>query len=179
MSRESLSPAQTQAAQEFADCTIQSFSAADGHHAPTVIAATARMAGTFMFRSFDFKLDDATPGQPVLSEQANDSGARLMQITASVLSRLGIALDDGGGSAGMASSENESLDFLKTQMQLEPIYSQIKDRLGLSLREAAESAAVASAILIHQGAETIDPNLGFGIAVYGFIEGTKTVPAPI
>lgn len=179
MSQESLSPEQIEAAQEFADSAIRSLTTAKGYHVPTVIAATARMAGTFMFRSFGFELEDAQPGQPVLSEQANDAGQRLMQITASVLSHLGVALDHGSNDAATAGSENESIDFLTTQKQLETIYIQIKDRHGLSLPEAAEAAAVASAILIHQGADTVDPNVGFGIAVYGFIEGTKTVPAAI
>jgi hypothetical protein len=79
-----------------------------------------------------------------------------------------------------ASSEHQPLlGFLETQRQLEPGYTVIRDRYGLSLKEAAESAAAASAFLIQKTSQVLDPNIAFELAVYGFIEGTKTVPHSI
>jgi hypothetical protein len=51
--------------------------------------------------------------------------------------------------------------------------------LRLSLVESADSAAAATALLIEQSAHTLDPDIAFNIAVYGFIEGSKTFPEPI
>jgi divalent metal cation (Fe/Co/Zn/Cd) transporter len=51
--------------------------------------------------------------------------------------------------------------------------------LGLSLQDAADSAAAATALIIQQSLPVLDPNVAFGIAVYGFIEGSKTVPEAI
>jgi hypothetical protein len=174
-----ISPQQITAAEEFSQTTIEVLANERGVHAETAIAGTARMAGTFLFRSFNFPLDDATPGQPVLSEQANEQGPRLMNILSGVLEQMEIRLD-GGRAAGPISAENEPLlDFLQTQKRLEPKYSEIKDRFGFSYEVAADAVSVATAILIQQTSEVLDPHIAFGIAIYGFIEGTKTVPESI
>lgn len=170
---------QIEAAEEFLNSAIELLGNGREFHAPTTIAAIARMAGTFLFRSFEFKLESAEPGQPVLSHEANEEGSRLMQITGSVLAHLGIALDEEQFVESTNPEDKPSLGFLETQRQLEPIYLRIKDRLALSFKEAAESAAIASAMLIQQSSNSINSNTAFGIAVYGFIEGTKTVPDPV
>jgi hypothetical protein len=116
----SLSKQQMDAAQEFANVTISALKRGQGVHAATVIAATARMGGTYLFRSFGFKLLGVKPGQAVLSDAANEQGPFLVQITHSVLSRMGIKLDI-SQSGGLTNSKNEPmLAFLDTQKKLEP-----------------------------------------------------------
>jgi hypothetical protein len=170
---------QIEAAEEFAETAIELLGTENGFHPPTLVAATARMAGTFLFRSFAFKLEGASPGQAVLSETANEHGPRLIQIAWGVLAHLGVSLDEDGASKSLDPEDQPSKDFLATQKELEPAFLDIKDLHGLSQQEAADAAAIASAILIHQNLNSLDPNVGFGIAVYGFIEGTKTVPDPV
>lgn len=46
----------------------------------------------------------------------------------------------------------------------------------LSLREAAQSGAMATAFVVKECAGLIGGDVGFNVAVYGIIEGTKTVP---
>jgi hypothetical protein len=175
----SLSKQQMDAAQEFANATISALKLGQGVHAATVIAATARMAGTYLFRSFGLKLLGVKPGQAVLSDAANEQGPRLIQITHSVLSRMAIKLDS-AQSDGITHSKNEPmLGFLDTQKKLEPLYTPIKARQGLTAHEAAQAAAVATALLIRHFAQVLDANVAFGIAVYGFIEGSKTAPEPV
>lgn len=50
--------------------------------------------------------------------------------------------------------------------------------LGLTPAQAAESAALAVAIIIKLCVEVLDPTTAFGIAAYGFVEGRKTAPEP-
>ena len=64
-----LTKEQTDAAGEFANATIAALKIGE---APTIIAASARMAGTYLFRSFDLELPGLKPGQIVLSEAANE-----------------------------------------------------------------------------------------------------------
>ena len=173
----SLSSEQIEAAQEFARTTLETLTTERGVHAETCIAGTARMAGTFLFRSFKFTLKDAKPGQPVLSDQANEKGPHLIEVLAGVLENGGVKLDN--QKLGNSSRNEPLLGFLETQKRLEPKYATIQRRLGLSLQESADSAAVATALLIHQSAESLDPNIAFSIAVYGFIEGSKTVLEPL
>jgi hypothetical protein len=172
-----LTPQQIEAAQEFARTTLETLKTEGGVHAETSIAGTARMAGTFLFRSFNFHLKDAKAGQAVLSDQANEQGPRLIGILGAVLENIGIKLDT--EKLGDSSSNEPLLGFLETQRRLEPKYTTIQRRLGLSLQESADSAAAATALLIQQCVQVLDPNIAFSIALYGFIEGSKTVPEPI
>ena len=174
-----ISETQMDAAEKFSAAAIQLLQDERGVHAETAIAATARMAGTFLFRSFNFPLDDATPGQPVLSEQANEQGPRLMQILGGVLEQMGIVVDQTVISQPTDPEHEPLLGFLETQQKLEPEFSAIMDSFGLSLGEAAEAVAIATAMLIRQCTEVLDPSVAFGIALYGFVEGTKTYPAPL
>jgi hypothetical protein len=137
------------------------------------------MAGTFLFRSFGFSVKDIEPGQVIFSDQANEQGPVLIEILGIVLSQTGVVLDvEQYGSDG--GTENQpNLSFLETQKRLEPKYSDIRERYGLSLQEAAEACAVATALLIQESSTVLDPNVAFNIAVYGFIEGTKTAPDPV
>jgi hypothetical protein len=174
-----LSKQQMDAAQEFANVSISALKLAEAVHAETVVAATARMAGTYLFRSFGFKLTGLKPAQPVLSDAANEQGPMLIHIAGSVLSQIGIKLDN-SQSGGTRTSENKPmLEFLETQKKLEPLYAPVKARLSLSKKEAVQAAAVATALLIRHCAKVLDPNIAFGIAVYGFVEGSKTAPEPV
>jgi hypothetical protein len=175
----SLSQKQIEAAEEFARTTLETLKTERGVHAETAIAGAARIAGMFLFRSFNFPLKDAKPGSPVLSDQADEQGPRLIQILAGVLEHIGVKLDKQKLGNSPSPQNQPLLHFLETQKQLEPKYTAIIRRLGLSLQDSADSAALATALLIQQTARTLDPNIAFSIAVYGFIEGSKTVPEPI
>ena len=174
-----ISQTQFDAAERFANAAIEALRDERGVHAETAIAATARMAGTYLFRSFGFELEGEKPGQPVLSEQANEQGPRLVQILSGVLGQMGITPDQTKLDEPTGPENEPNLGFLETQKRLEADFNKIKEQLGISLNESAESAAVATAILIRECAEVLDPSIAFGIAVYGFIECAKTYPAPI
>jgi hypothetical protein len=176
---QSITQPQIDAAREFANAVISELKTDKGVHAETAVASVARMAGTLLFRSFGFQLTDVEPGGAVLSEQANEAGPRLIQVLAAALAEIGVALDQQKLGASGLEANRPKLGFLETQKRLEPLFSGIRARYGLSLVEAAEAGAVATAFMIHQCAGVIDPNAAFGVAVYGFIEGAKTVPARI
>lgn len=175
----SLKKEQLEAATAFVGATIDLLKDDKGVHAETAVAGAARMAGTFLFRSFNFPMDGIAPGQPVLSDKANESGPPLIQLLGGVVMQLGVPVDPAKIDAGGKGGPKPNLGFLETQKRLEPTFSGIKDRLGLSYPEAAESAAVAVGLLIQKTAGVLDPTAAFGIAVYGFIEGSKTAPAPV
>ena len=175
----SLRQEQIDAAQAFANATIGALQMDTGVHAETAIAATARMAGTFLFRSFGFPLKDVQPGQVVLSEQANEQGPQLIQVLGAVLEHIGVKLDHGKFGAESPEQNQPQQAFLETQRLLEPGYLDIRSKYGLSPHEAAVSAAVATALLIQQSASVLPPEVAFGLAVYGFVEGSKTAPDPV
>jgi hypothetical protein len=170
---------QIEAAQEFANITVEALKTRRGVHAETAVAGVARMAGTYLFRSFDFPLSEIQPGQVVLSDKANENGPVLIEILGGALRQIGVALDEGklGSETSAKSQPNQS--FLETQGLLEPRFIAIQERHGLSQQEAAEACVVATALLIQYCSQVLDPNVAFDIAIYGFIEGAKTAPDPV
>ncbi len=174
-----LSKQHRDAAQEFANATISAWKLPQGIHPPTVVAACARMAGTYLFRSFDLKLPGVLPGQPVLSAAANERAPVLVQIAASTLARIGIKIASSPPKGPADPKSKPRLEFLTTQRTLESTYAPIQAKFSLPPEQAAHAAAVATALLIRHCAKVLDPNAAFGIAVYGFIEGSKTAPEPV
>jgi hypothetical protein len=176
---ESPSQIHVEAAREFAAATVDLLKTERGVHAETAVAAAARMAGTFLFRSFEFPASDIEPGQAVLSDRANEQGPMLVSILGAALSELGASLgrEDPSDAALQEAQPNQS--FLDTQRVLEPSFRAIADHHGLTQQDAAHAAALATAFLIQDCSTVLDPGVAFNIAVYGFIEGTKTAPDPV
>ena len=174
----SLTRNQLDAAQEFARAAIESLPTQHGIHAATTIAGAARMAGTFLFRSLGLPVDTIPAGTVVLSVQANEEGPRLIEVLGGVLAHLGTPLDPDKLGGPPPPEHQAREDVLDAQRRLAPGLQEITARYGLSLREAADAGAAATALLIHQHRQALDPHLAFGIAVYGFIEGAKTAPDP-
>lgn len=172
-----LSQAQLDAASEFGTTAMQTFDQGGAFPAETVIGAVARMAGSFLLRSFGLSLSGIQPGSVVLSEQANEQGPRLIQLLGGALQSIGVTLDKSKVAAAQASPRGLKESFLQTQSALETQFGAVRDKYGLTDGEAADSAAVATALLIKNCSQSLDPHVGFNLAVYGLIEGSKTAPA--
>lgn len=166
-------------AREFANATIAALKLPGGVHPPTVITACARMAGTYLFRSFGLKLKDVQPGQAVLSVEANEHSPMLLRTAAGILKNLGIAIASAPTTALVNEKTKPMHEFLHTQRLLEPLFAPIQIKYGFTTRQAAQAAAIATAILIHHFVKHLEPNAGFGVAAFAFIEGCKTAPDPV
>lgn len=169
-------------AQAFAKAAFDTL-ATDGQlQAESAIAGMARMAGTYYFRSFGYAALQLVPGQAVLSAEADEKGPELMNLTHQVLARIGLKLDDNAVRAQLEASQDTHkpvMDFRSTQPRLERAFAPIKAQHGLSNVEAGRAAACAVALLIHNCQQVLDPAVGFAVAVYGFVEGSKTTPWPV
>ena len=166
-------------AREYANGCIFALQVPGGVHPPTVISACARMAGTYLFRSFGLKLAGVQPGQAVLSTEADEHSPMLLQTAAGILGNLGITIAAAPTVPPGSGASRPLQDFLTTQRLLEPKLAPIQAKYGLTPRQSAQSAAIATAILIHHFAKHVDPNVAFGLAALGFIEGCKTAPDPV
>jgi len=174
-----LTKQQLDSAQELATASIAALRSKEGIHAGTVIAATARMAGTYLFRSFRLDLPGVQPGQVVLSEKANAQGPTLIETTGRLLWRMGIILERSLAGTPVDPKDQPTLSFLDTQRPLERAFSTIRARYGFDDEETAYAVAAATSLLIQHCAKVIDPHIGFSIAALGFVEGTKTAPDPV
>jgi hypothetical protein len=146
-----------------------------GVHAETAVSAAARMAGTFLLRSFDLPIEKLEPGAPVLSDLVNDEGPALVEILVLALRQMKIPID-----RERASAANQGgvalLTVLEMQERLEAGLTAVVKPHGLDYRGAARAAAFAAAFLAQDTKNVLDPSKAFGIAAYGFVEGAKTVP---
>lgn len=137
------------------------------------ISSTARLAGSFLFRSFGFKINDAKPGTVMLSEEANLKGSQLINITHAVLQNFGIQIDSKKMSDG--NQKHSESNFVDVISKVQAPALDIMKRRELSYEQMAQSTAIATAFMIQQSSN-ITPEEGFGIAIYHYIEGSKTKP---
>jgi hypothetical protein len=137
------------------------------------ISSTARIAGSFLFRSFDFKVNDVKPGTVMLSEEANTKGPQLINITHAVLQNFGIQIDNNKMSNGNAKQAQSNFVDVIGKVQTPAL--EIMKKNDLSYEQMAQSAAIATAFIIQQSSN-ITPEEGFGTAIYHYIESTKTFP---
>lgn len=146
-----------------------------GVHAETAVSAAARMAGTFLLRSFDLPIAKLEPGAPVLSDAANAKGPALVELLVLALEQMKIPIDQ--ARAQTASRGGAALrTVLQVQERVALGLTEIKHRHGLDYEGAARAAAFAAAFLMQDTKEVLDPSAAFGIEAYGFVEGAKTVP---
>lgn len=148
-----------------------------GLHAETLIISVARMSGSLMFRSFGFN-QALEPGSTVLSEQANIHGPKLMNLMFATLQQLGNTIGEASLNREYASAKFSQLTFQESQARLAPFFLKYCEVAPISHHDAALGAAIASSILVHECKQVLEISKGAAIAVYGFIEGTKTAPYP-
>lgn len=137
------------------------------------ISASARLAGSLLFRSFDFQIDSPKPGTVMLSEEANIKGPELVNITHAVLQNMGVTIDD--SKMGNNNQQKAKAEFIDSIKLLQNQALEIKEKRNLSFEQLAQSAAIATAFIIEQS-KNITSEAGFGTAIYYYIEGTKTYP---
>jgi len=146
-----------------------------GLHAETLIMSVARLSGSLMYKSFGLD-DKLAPGTTVLSEQANQHGPKLMDMMLVTLQQLGQPITEATVDTKYLDAKFSQLSFQESYERLAPFFLAYCQAAPLTFREAAIAGAVATGILI-QECRTVLPVAGAAaLGIYGFIEGTKTVP---
>lgn len=167
------------AAADFFAKSARALLTTDGRlHAESLVLSVARMAGSLMYRSFGHDRSIA-PGTAVLSEQANIHGPQLTQLMLSTLNQLGDAVNERTMNLAFASPAHSPLSFRDSLERLAPFFLKYCETAPLGFRPAAAGAAVAAGVLVHDCAAVLPVPDGAALALYGFIEGTKTAPWPV
>lgn len=165
------------AGDEFYTVILNCLTGERGVHAETAVAAAGRMAGTFLLRSFRLPIDDFPPGQSVYFEAVNDNGRRLIGLLGGTLQQLNVSVSvDPGQALALKDAFPPQLTILETQALLDQPLVVVAAKHGLAQEEAAEACTMTAARIIQACSSALDPNAAFGIAVYGIVEGSKTVP---
>ncbi|MEO7361180.1 MAG: hypothetical protein ABI120_12685 [Gemmatimonadaceae bacterium] len=170
--------AQQKCSRVISDYIISALATERGPHAETCVTAAARMGGTILFRSFGLPTTNMQVGSPVLSDLANQRGPVLVEVMRAGLSGRGIEIDERVAGTGPTEQHAPLFTIIETQEKLDAKIGELTANDGLYGEPAARSCALAAALLISLTKDVLDPNIAFGLAVYGFVEGTKTVPIP-
>lgn len=147
-------------------------------HPETLILSVSRMAGSLMFRSFEIDTP-LEPGTTVLSEQANVYGPKLMNLMFATLGQLGNPVGQADIDNDYASARLSPLSFKGSLERLAPLYLGYCETTSLGFHDAALGAAIATGITVHDCSQVLAAEKGCALAIYGFVEGTKTAPFPV
>lgn len=168
---------QNRAAGDFVDLISARLGSGRAIHPETAIAASARISGSLLLRSFGFDLETPEPGTVLLSNEANDGGPNLVNLLGAFLAQNQIELDStklGGAPEYRGAEPNLNIQGSLALLQADAL--KIAARHSLSLQQASEAAALATGFIVKECVASIGGETGFNVAAFGFVEGSKTVP---
>lgn len=157
-----------------ADATMQALTNERGIHAETAVIAMARMAGTYLFHSFGLPTTGIETGNPVLSDHADERGPLLLHTLQAGLH--GLEIEAGQPEVDPLETNPPQLSLLETQRLLEPRLSPVAVANAFTPELMAHACALATAIMIYRTRSVLDSSIALGLAVYGFVDGSKTMP---
>lgn len=150
-------------------------------HAGTVLSVAARLAGTSLYRSFNYK-HDAKPGTVILSEDANQAYPQLLNLFAFYCKQNGVDVMAKPLVTDFPAKDKPLMDLAQVQTEYQDQYNAIMKKHGLDHLESARAGMVVCSIIFEyqtKKAGDIDPYVATGIVAMGVIEGAKTAPLPL
>ncbi len=150
-------------------------------HAGTVLAVAARLAGTSLYRSLNYKKDIA-PGTVVLSEEVNQAWPQLMNLFAYYCKQSGIDVMAKPLVTAFPEKDKPRMSTEEVQKEYQDQYDEIMKRHGLDYLNGARAGMLVCAIIFQHHRvvdKDIDPYIATGIVAMGIVEGAKTAPPPL
>jgi len=140
------------------------------------ISILAMLAGSFLFRSFEFKLDNLNPGSVINihSELEQSKEKELIVITQSSLELIDVETDLNTLILNNQNIEQKT-NFIDIISKVQEPALQIMKKYNLTYDQMAQSAAIATSYYIQQREKnTIEE--GFKTAIYYYFVGSRTCP---
>jgi hypothetical protein len=150
-------------------------------HAGTVLAVAARLAGTSLYRSLNYK-QDVAPGVVVLSNEVNEAWPQLMNLFAFYCKQNGFDVMSKPMVTKFPEQAKPLMTVEQVQQEYQDQYNEVMQRHGLDTLNAARAGMVVCAIIFKHHcsvARDIDPYVAAGIVAMGIVEGAKTAPPPL
>ena len=136
------------------------------------ILCSGNLIGMFMFLSFNFDFEKLSPGDVLLSNEANELGSKIISRLLYELKKYGIEIKNNKDSDLYESS----LSYLEILDRLQKDAMDIMSKYDFNYEQAYILCTSAAAFIIQNVSTKVDVNEGFAIALYGIIQGSKTVP---
>jgi hypothetical protein len=147
-------------------------------HAGTVLAVAARLAGTSLYRSLNYK-KDVTPGVVVLSNEVNEAWPQLMNLFAFYCKQNGIDVMSKPMVTQFPEQNKPLMTVEQAQQEYQDQYDGVMQRHGLDYLDGARAGMVVCSMIFQYHctvAKDIDPYVAAGIVAIGIVEGAKTAP---
>ena len=140
------------------------------------ISILAILAGSFLFRSFEFKLDNLNPGSVINihSELEQSKEKELIVITKSSLELIDVDIDLNTLILNNQYIEQKT-NFIDIISKVQEPALQIMKKHNLTYVQLAQSAAIATSYYIQQKEKNIIEE-GFKTAIYYYFVGSRTCP---
>lgn len=150
-------------------------------HPGTVLYAASWLAGTSLYRSLGHA-DLMEPGVIALSAKADQQIPSLMKAFMFLLGKDGVELKADEFVAQIPEAVRPRKTLLQIQEHFQDRYNEIMREHGFDYFEGAKTGAVICALLVKiytLRRKDMETSLAASIVSLGFIEGAKTVPAPL
>jgi len=146
-------------------------------HAGTVLAVAARLAGTSLYRSLNYKKDVA-PGTVILSEEVNQAWPQLMNQFAYYCKKNGVDVMAKPPVTQFPKDDQPLMTVDQVLQEYQDQYHEIMKKHGLDYLNGARAGMIVCSIIFqyHTKAKDIDPYVAAGIVAMGVVEGAKTAP---
>lgn len=148
-------------------------------HAGTVLAVPARLAGSSLFRSLNYKDTEIKPGMVVLSEEVNEAWPQLMNQFAFYCKQNGVDVMSKPMVTTFPEQHKPLMSVEQVLAEYQDQYHQIMKKHGLDYLQGARAGMVVASIVFEyhcKKTKDIDPFLATGIVAMGVVEGAKTAP---
>jgi hypothetical protein len=147
-------------------------------HAGTVLAVAARLAGSSLYRSLNYKKDIA-PGVVVLSDEVNEAWPQLMDLFAHYCRKNGFDVMSKPVITQFPEGDKPRMEVDEVLAEYQDQFHEIMKKHGLDYLNAARAGIVVCSIVFMYHCKSIrdiDPYVAAGIVAMGIVEGAKTAP---
>lgn len=170
------------AAMEFLKAFQERMPLVDGRpHAGSTLAVAARLAGTSLYRSLNYK-NDAPAGVVVLSNEVNEAWPQLANLFAFYCKQNGFNIMAKPMVTKFPEKDKPLLSVDQVLQEYQDQFHEIMKKYGLDYLNGARAGIVVASIIFQYHCakvKDIDPEVAAGLVAMGIVEGAKTAPPPL
>ena len=150
-------------------------------HPGTVLAVAARLAGTSLYRSLNYK-NDVAPGVVVLSNEVNNAWPQLANLFAFYCKQNGFDIMAKPMVTQFPENDKPLMSVDQVLQEYQDQFHEIMKKHGLDYLNGARAGIVVASIIFQYHCakvKDIAPDVAAGIVAMGIVEGAKTAPPPL
>ena len=142
------------------------------------ISSCANLVGFFMFLSFRISTNNLEPGSVLLSDQADETGSKVINRLGYEMIKYGLEIDQ-SKIKDYLNPDPDKLPYIETLKKIQTPAIKIIKKYKFSYEKAIIISISATAFIIYNLKTRIEINKAYSLAIYGIVEAAKTIPLKI